>query len=313
LYYIKRQNNIKRGSKLQFFITFSGKRGRFVRLLREQIPYVFIWPLVKIILGIFATQIQNMIIDTHCHLYLDEFKNDIADVIKRAEAENVKKFYLPAIDSSEIENMLLLEASFPGKCIAMMGLHPYYVKENYLQELAIVSHWLTKRQFAAVGEIGLDFYWDKTFVKQQYEAFRTQIELALQYNLPIVIHTREAMEESIDVVKEYKGKGLKGIFHCFGGTVKNAKEIIDAGFYLGIGGVLTYKKAGLAEVLEQIDLSYLVLETDAPYLTPVPFRGKRNESSYLKYIVEKLSLIKNVSTEEIAAVTTANAQKIFGL
>jgi TatD DNase family protein len=254
-----------------------------------------------------------MIIDTHCHLYLDEFKNDIADVIKRADAETVRKFYLPAIDSSEIENMLLLENKFPGKCIAMMGLHPCYVKENYLEELDIVKDWLSKRKFAAVGEIGLDFHWDKTFVKQQYDAFRTQIELALQYDLPIVIHTRDAMQESIDVVKEYKTKGIKGIFHCFGGTVENAKEIIDAGFYLGIGGVLTYKKSGLAEMLEQIDLQYLVLETDAPYLTPVPFRGKRNESSYLKYIVDKLSLIKNITAAEIAAVTTANAEKIFGL
>lgn len=254
-----------------------------------------------------------MIIDTHCHLYLDEFKKDIDDVIKRAAAETVNKFYLPAIDSSEIENIFLLERKFPGKCIAMMGLHPCYVKENYLEELSVVKDWLSKRKFAAVGEIGLDFYWDKTFEKQQYEAFRMQIELALQYNLPIVIHTRDAMQESIDVVKEYTSRGIKGIFHCFGGTVENAKEIIDAGFYLGIGGVLTYKKAGLAQVLEQIDLQYMVLETDAPYLTPVPFRGKRNESSYLKYIVEKLALIKNVSIETVAAVTTANAEKIFGL
>ena len=254
-----------------------------------------------------------MIIDTHCHLYLDEFKNDIADVIKRAEAETINKFYLPAIDSSEIENMFLLERKFPGKCIAMMGLHPCYVKENYQEELSIVKDWLSRRKFAAVGEIGLDFFWDKTFEKQQYEAFRMQIELALQFNLPIVIHTRDAMQESIDVVKAYKSRGIRGIFHCFGGTVENAKEIIDAGFYLGIGGVLTYKKSGLAQVLEQIDLQYMVLETDAPYLTPVPFRGKRNESSYLKYIVEKLALIKNVSTETVAAVTTANAEKIFGL
>jgi TatD DNase family protein len=252
-----------------------------------------------------------MIIDTHCHLYLDEFKNDITDVIKRAEAEDINKFYLPAIDSSEIENMFLLESKFPGKCMAMMGLHPCYVKENYLGELGIVKDWLSKRKFAAVGEIGLDFHWDKTFVKQQYDAFRMQIEFALQFDLPIVIHTREAMQESIDVVKEYESNGIKGIFHCFGGTLENAKEIIEAGFYLGIGGVLTYKKSGLAEVLEQIDLKHLVLETDAPYLTPVPFRGKRNESSYLKYIVEKLALIKNVSTEEVAAVTTANAEKIF--
>lgn len=253
-----------------------------------------------------------MIVDTHCHLYLDEFKNDIAEVIKRAEVEGVHKFYLPGIDSAEIENMLLLETMFPGKCMAMMGLHPCYVKENYLEEIELVKTWLEKRKFAAVGEIGLDFYWDKTFVAQQYEAFRLQIELSLQYNLPIVIHTREAMQECIDVVKEYRSSGIKGIFHCFGGTVDNANEIIDAGFYLGIGGVLTYKKSGLAEVLDKIDLKHIVLETDSPYLTPVPFRGKRNESSYLKFVIEKLAEIKKVSIEEVAAVTTANAEKIFG-
>ena len=254
-----------------------------------------------------------MIIDTHCHLYLDEFKNDIADVIKRAEAEGINKFYLPAIDSSEIENIFLLEEKFPGKCFAMMGLHPCSVKENYMQELAIVKDWLNKRKFAAVGEIGLDFFWDKTFIAQQYGAFKTQIELSLQYDLPIVIHSRNAMQETIEIVKEFTSKGVRGIFHCFGGTVENAREIIDTGFYLGIGGVLTYKKSGLAEVLDEIDLKYIVLETDSPYLTPVPFRGKRNESSYLKYIIEKLALIKNVSVDEVAEITTANAEKIFGL
>ncbi len=255
---------------------------------------------------------RNMIVDTHCHLYVDDFKIDIDDVIKRAENEGVEKFYLPAIDSTEIENMFLLENKFPGKCIAMMGLHPCSVKEDYLKELTIVEEWLAKRKFAAVGEIGLDFYWDKTFTAQQYEAFRTQIELSIQYKLPIVIHTRSAMQETIDVVKEFVPQGVRGIFHCFGGTLQNAKEIIDAGFYLGIGGVLTYKKSGLDLVLDKIDLQHLVLETDSPYLTPVPFRGKRNESSYIKYVAEQLAKIKNVTVEEVAAVTTANAEKIFG-
>ena len=254
-----------------------------------------------------------MIVDTHCHLYLDSFKTDITEVIKRAESEGVNKFYLPAIDSAEIENMFLLEEKFPGKCFAMMGLHPCSVKENYLDELIIVKDWLSKRKFAAIGEIGLDFYWDKTFIVQQYEAFSMQIELSLKYNLPIIIHTRNAMQETIDVVKEFVPAGVRGIFHCFGGTIENANEIIDAGFYLGIGGVLTYKKSGLAGVLEKIDLKYMVLETDSPYLTPEPFRGKRNESSYLKYIVEKLAQIKKVSVEEVAAITTKNAEKIFGL
>lgn len=254
-----------------------------------------------------------MLIDTHCHLYLEEFKSDISEVIKRAETDGVEKFYLPAIDSREIDNMLSLEALYPEKCFAMIGLHPCSVKENYLEELEIVKGWLMKRKFAAIGEIGLDFYWDKTFVKQQYAAFRMQIEWALQYNLPIVIHTRNAMQETIDVVKEYVPKGVRGIFHCFGDSSQKATEIIDAGFYLGIGGVLTYKKSGLAETLEQIDLNHIVLETDSPYLTPVPHRGKRNESCYLKYVVNKLAEIKKVSPDEVAAITTRNAQKIFGL
>lgn len=251
--------------------------------------------------------------DTHCHLYGEEFAGDIEGVIKRATIEGVQKFYLPGIDSTAIDAMLALEVQFPGKCIAMMGLHPCYVKENYKEELAIVQHWLTKRKFAAIGEIGLDFYWDKTFTIEQYEAFRMQIEWAIEYNLPIVIHTRNAMQETINLVKEYKSKGVRGIFHCFSGSYESAKEIINAGFYLGIGGVVTYKNAGLAEVLTKIDLQNLVLETDAPYLTPVPFRGKRNESSYLKYVVAKIAEIKQMPVEEVAAVTTANAEKIFGL
>jgi TatD DNase family protein len=255
----------------------------------------------------------SMLIDTHCHLYLGEFKNDIKEVISRAEAEGIKKFYLPAIDSSETGNMLMLEENFPGKCIAMMGLHPCSVKGNYLDELSLVKEWLAKRKFTGIGEIGLDFYWDKTFIQQQYEAFRMQIELSLEYGLPIVIHNRDAMQEAIDVVKEYVPRGVRGIFHCFGGSYENARQIIDAGFYLGIGGVLTYKKSGLSEVLEKIGLENIVLETDSPYLTPVPFRGKRNESSYLKYVVEKLAEIKQVPVKEVAAITTANAQKIFGL
>ena len=251
--------------------------------------------------------------DTHCHLYSEEFKVDIEEVIKNAAIEGVQQFYLPGIDSTAIESMLALEKKFPGKCIAMIGLHPCYVKDNYNEELEIVRGWLTKREFAAIGEIGLDFYWDKTFLIQQYQAFRTQIEWAIEYKRPIVIHTRNAMQETINLVKEYKSKGLGGIFHCFSGSYESAKEIIDAGFYLGIGGVVTYKNAGLAEVLTKIDLEHLVLETDAPYLTPVPFRGKRNESSYLKYIAAKIAAIKQVPVEEVASITTANAEKIFAL
>lgn len=249
--------------------------------------------------------------DTHTHLYGAEFDTDRKEMISRANAEGVKKMYLPGIDSTAIESMLQMEIDYPGQCHAMMGLHPCYVKENYWEELKIVEQWLAKRSFTAVGEIGLDFYWDTSFKEQQYESFHTQIEWALHYKRPIVIHTRNAMPETIDVVKSYAGKGLYGIFHCFGGSVEEANEIIDAGFYLGIGGVVTYKKSGLAEVLSQIPLQHIVLETDAPYLTPVPFRGKRNESSYLKYVVDKLVEVYGISAAEIATITTANAGQIF--
>ena len=253
-----------------------------------------------------------IIIDTHCHFYAEEFDGDIDEVIKRAKYEGVKKFYLPAIDSSCLEGMLALEKKYPDECIAMIGLHPCYVKENYMDELEIVKQQLAARHFVAVGEIGLDYYWDKTFAEQQQLAFETQMQWAVDYQLPIVIHTRNAMQETINMVKPFAKKGLTGIFHCFSGSYESAKQIVDLGFLLGIGGVVTYKNAGLPQALENIDTEHLVLETDAPYLTPIPFRGKRNESSYLKYIVTKLAEIKQVSIEEIAAITTANAERIFG-
>lgn len=251
------------------------------------------------------------LIDTHTHLYVEEFKEDIESVIERALAEGVEKFYLPAIDSSEMEALLDLEKKFPDKMFAMAGLHPCSVKENFKEELKKIEQQLSEREFAAIGETGLDFYWDKTFSKQQYESLHIHAEWAIEYKKPLVIHTRNAMQETIDFVKEYNGKNLFGIFHCFSGTLENAEEIIDAGFLLGIGGVLTFKNSGLAEVIKDTDLKYLVLETDSPYLAPVPFRGKRNESSYLKYIVEKLAAIKNISTEETALQTTENAERVF--
>ncbi len=251
------------------------------------------------------------IIDTHAHLYSEEFQVDIDLVMDRAQKAGVSKMYLPAIDSSETESMLALEQRFPGVCIAMMGLHPCYVKENVTAELAHVKSWLVKRDFVAIGEIGLDFYWDKTFTNQQYEAFDIQMQWALELNRPIVIHTRNAMQETINRVKPFAQKGLKGIFHCFSGSAESAKQIIDLGFLLGIGGVITYKNAGLPEVLENVSLEHMVLETDAPYLTPVPFRGKRNESSYLSYIITKLAEVKGISEEEVARITTLNAEMIF--
>lgn len=252
------------------------------------------------------------IIDTHCHLYSDEFANDQKEMIERAREKGVIKFYLPAIDSSVIDAMLQLEKDFPDECFAMMGVHPCSIKADYKKELKIAEDWLAVRKFAAIGEIGLDFYWDKTFIAEQYDAFNIQMQWALNLKMPIVIHTRNAMQQTIDAVKPFAAKGLAGIFHCFSGNSKNASEIIDMGFLLGIGGVLTYKNAGLPEVLEKIDLTHIVLETDSPYLTPVPFRGKRNESSYLEFIIDKLAATKNVTSEEVASITTANAEKIFG-
>jgi len=255
---------------------------------------------------------ELQLIDTHCHLYVSAFRNDVDQVIARAENEGVNRFYLPAIDSSEIQAMLDLEAKYPQKCIAMMGVHPCSIKEDYRQELDIAAEWLSKRRFAAVGEIGLDYYWDKTHIAQQKEAFHEQISWALHYRLPIVIHSRDSMDDCIALVKERQNGELRGIFHCFTGDRQAAGKIIDLGFYLGIGGVLTYKNSGLGEVLKDIPMEHIVLETDAPYLTPVPFRGKRNESSYIKYVAAKLAEVKGVPVEEVARVTTANAEKIFG-
>lgn len=251
------------------------------------------------------------LIDTHCHLYVEEFKNDVDAVIARAQAQGVEQFYLPGIDSESIPAMLAVEANYPGVCKAMMGLHPCYVKENYLQELNIVQHWLEQRDFPAIGEIGLDYYWDTSFKAQQQEAFETQMEWALERGLPIVIHTRNAMQETIEMAKPFAAKGLKGIFHCFSGSYESAKQIVDMGFLLGIGGVITYKNAGLPKALENIGVEHLVLETDAPYLSPVPYRGKRNESSYIIHVAEMLASAKGITVAELASITTANAMALF--
>ncbi len=253
------------------------------------------------------------LIDTHSHIYLQEFANDQPEIFERLNNEGVRMVLLPAIDASTHQQMLDLEARKNEVCLAMMGIHPCSIKDNYKEELKIAGDYLEKRAFIAIGEIGLDFYWDKTFAKQQYEAFHEQIEWALQYDLPIVIHSRNSTDECINVVAEHKTDKLKGVFHCFSGDVEQAKKIIELGFYLGIGGVLTFKNAGLDIVVEEISLDHIVLETDAPYLAPVPFRGKRNEPSYLKYVVEKLSIIKNCTKEEVADITTANAKNLFRL
>lgn len=252
------------------------------------------------------------LIDSHCHLYTTEFDEDRDFVIERAFNSGIKSLFFPAIDSSTHEKMIKIENNYPGKCFSMMGLHPCSVKSNWDEELTIAEGYLQKRPFVAIGEIGLDFYWDTTFAQEQIEVFNIQMQWALDYKLPIVIHTRNAIFQTINAVKPFAEKGLKGIFHCYGDSYEIAKEIIEMGFYLGIGGVVTYKKGGLENVLDKISLEHMVLETDAPYLTPVPFRGKRNESSYIKYIADKIAEIKNLPVEIVAKTTTHNAEKIFG-
>jgi TatD DNase family protein len=254
-----------------------------------------------------------MLTDTHCHLYHEDFNEDRQQVMERAGTEGVGRFFLPAIDSTFIGAMLQMESDFPGRCFAMMGLHPCSVKENYADELLVAEQWLSARKFAAIGETGLDFYWDKTFIPQQYDAFRQQVNWAKKYNIPVVIHSRQSTPECIAVIQEMHDERLTGIFHCFGGSIEEARQITDLGFYLGIGGVITYKNSGLAAVIEKLPLNNILLETDAPYLTPAPFRGKRNESAYLKYIVQKIAAVKNMRVEEVAELTTLNAQKVFSV
>jgi TatD DNase family protein len=250
-------------------------------------------------------------IDTHSHLYSEEFKADIEDVIQRSNTAGVSRVYLPAIDNHSHGMMMELVEKHPEYCIPMMGLHPCYVDGRYEAELNIVSDWLERRPFAAIGEIGLDFYHSVEFKTQQEIAFQIQIEWAIEKDLPIVIHSRSSMDECIKMIAQHGRGKARGIFHCFGGDERQAKKVIELGFYLGIGGVVTYKNAGLAKIVEGTPLEYLVLETDAPYLSPVPFRGKRNESSYIVHVAQKIAELKGISIEEVDEITTTNAKKIF--
>ncbi|TAL60497.1 MAG: TatD family deoxyribonuclease [Bacteroidetes bacterium] len=251
--------------------------------------------------------------DTHTHLFAEEFNADLTEVVKHALDAGVKKFFLPNIDSASIAGMLALEKLFPDNCFAMMGLHPCSVNEKYEEELKIVEDWFSKRKFSAVGEIGMDYHWDKTFISQQKDAFSRQIDLAKKYNRPIVIHQRECFDDVLAVVETQNlAFPVKGIFHCFTGSLEEAKRIISlGGFKMGIGGAVTYKNSKLPEVLEQIDLKHIVLETDSPYLTPAPHRGKRNESSYITFVAQKVAEIKGIAVDEVAEITTRNAEEIF--
>ncbi|MES2679755.1 MAG: TatD family hydrolase [Bacteroidota bacterium] len=252
-----------------------------------------------------------MFTETHTHLYSEEFKPDRRALIEKAISEGVTRFYMPNIDSSSVEGMLEVEAQFPEYCFPMMGLHPCSVNEKVELELATVNEWLAKRKFTAVGEIGLDLYWDKTFFEQQKHAFKTQIGWALDYGYPIVIHCRSAFDEIYEILVQFP-RLPKAIFHCFSGDLEQANKIIALGnFKLGIGGVVTFKNAGLDKVVEQVDLEHLVLETDAPYLAPVPYRGKRNEPVYLLEVAKKIAALKKITIEEVGLVTSKNADFIY--
>ena len=254
-----------------------------------------------------------IITDTHTHLYSEEFEQDRDEMIQRAMTAGVSRFFIPAIDSTCTAAMYALEKTYPENVFLMMGLHPTYVKDNYKDELAHVETELAQRKFYAIGEIGIDLYWDKTHLKEQQDAFRHQIRLAKQYKLPIVIHCRDAFDEIFDVLDAEKSPDLLGIFHCFTGTYEQALRAISFGMKLGIGGVVTFKNGKIDQFLNQIDLQHVVLETDSPYLAPIPFRGKRNESSYIINVVQKLAEIYALPSEEIASITTENSKAVFGI
>ena len=252
-----------------------------------------------------------IITDTHTHLYSEQFDDDRVEVIERALAAGVTRFFIPAIDSSYTKSMYALESRYPNNMFLMTGVHPCHVKDDYLEELAHIKEQLNSREFVAIGEIGIDLYWDRSTLKLQQEMFRLQIQLAKQYKLPIVIHCRDAFEEVFQILEEEKGPELFGIFHCFTGTLEQAQKAISFNMKLGIGGVVTFKNGKINQFLKQISLDHIVLETDAPYLAPVPCRGQRNESSYILNVLEKLSDIYSMSSLEIASITTKNSRSIF--
>ena len=252
-----------------------------------------------------------MLIDTHSHIYSTDFIHDLDEVIQRAYSNDVRKIILPNIDSSSVKNLLDLVDTYPHICFPLMGLHPTSVTHDYQEELQVVEYWLKKRKFYGIGEIGIDLYWDKSFLEEQTHAVRFQLELARQYKLPVVVHVRDSFDEVYQVLTEVKDDNLTGVFHSFSGTIEQANLVTDLGFKIGVGGVVTFKKSGLDQIVSQIDPSHLILETDSPYLTPVPFRGKRNESSYLVYIAQKIADLHHMTIGDISKITTDNARKLF--
>ncbi len=252
-----------------------------------------------------------MFIDTHTHIYLEQFEEDLEECIQRSLKSKVNKLFLPNIDTSTWEKVQSCVNNYPDMCYPMLGLHPCSVKEDVDQELNSISTLMESNKIIAVGEIGLDYYWSKEFVEQQIEAFRIQINWAKEAKLPIVIHSRDSLDDCIRIVREENDEQLTGIFHCFSGTIEQAKEIIQLGFYLGLGGVITFKNAKMDDIVKELPLDKIVLETDAPYLTPHPHRGKRNEPSYIPLVAEKIAAVKNVSVQEIAEATTRNAKEVY--
>lgn len=251
--------------------------------------------------------------DTHTHLYSEEFDSDRAEMMQNALSNGVTRFFVPAIDSTCTQLMYELEANYPENVFLMMGLHPCYVKENYEEELKHIETELAKRKFVAIGEIGIDLYWDKSTLDIQKIAFKHQIQLAKKYKLPIVIHCRESFDEIFEVLESERSDDLFGIFHCFTGTIEQAHQAISLNMKLGIGGVITFKNGKIDQFIHQIDLKHIVLETDSPYLAPVPFRGKRNESSHVTLVAEKLANLYGISVEEVAKITTENSKAVFGI
>ncbi len=252
-------------------------------------------------------------IDTHAHIYAEQFNEDIEHVLERAHEHGIEKIVMPNIDHASIEGMMELEEKHSGFCYSTMGLHPCSVNKDFEKELYLVEEWLNKRSFVAIGEMGTDLYWDKTYVDQQVEAFKIQCEWAKQFELPIIIHCRESLDLTINLVEELKSDKLSGVFHCFNGSVEQAKRIKELGFHIGLGGVSTFKNAGMDKVIPDLDLGHVVLETDAPYLAPVPYRGKRNEPAYVKEIGQKVADYREMSLDQLDEVTTNNALKLFGL
>ncbi|GLT18940.1 TatD family hydrolase [Vibrio zhanjiangensis] len=252
-------------------------------------------------------------IDTHAHIYASEFDNDRDKVVERALAQGIEKILLPNIDLESIEPMLKTESAYPEVCHSIMGLHPCYVDENVDQTLEIIYGWFAKHSFIAVGEIGIDLYWDKTYQTEQEKAFVTQLNWAKELKLPVVIHTRDSIEETLNLLTQTQDGSLRGVFHCFGGDTEQAKAINDLGFHLGLGGVTTFKNGGMDHVVPSLNMDYVLLETDCPYLAPVPHRGKRNEPAYTSLVAERIANLKGCSYQEVISITTENAKRLFSI